>query len=223
MGGPMKALIFQGGWDGHQPREVSELFARVLKEDGFDVTVADNLDVLKDGEALKKLSLIVPVWTMGKIDGGYVNNVSAAVASGVGIAGCHGGMCDSFREQTEWLFMTGGQFVGHPGNDGTPHTVHMGPVRHAITDGIREFDVKTEQYYMLVDPANTVLAYSRFPNAPGNYDGNGPVNMPTIWTRSWGEGRVFYSSLGHQANVVQAEPHLTIMRRGFKWAATGAV
>jgi uncharacterized protein len=219
----MKALIFQGGWDGHQPKQVSELFARVLREDGFDVTVHDNLDCLADGEALKKLSLIVPVWTMGKIDGKLVNNVCAAVAEGVGIAGCHGGMCDSFREQTEWLFMTGGQFVGHPGNDGTKYRVHFGPVRHPITAGIQDFDIASEQYYMLVDPSNTVLAYTRFPNAPGNYQGNGPVNMPTLWTRQWGKGRVFYSALGHQVDIVAMEPHLTIMRRGFKWAATGRV
>lgn len=215
----MKALIVQGGWDGHQPVQVSELFARVLTQDGFEVEVSDTLDAFADGEKLKQLSLIVPVWTMGKIDGKFVANVSAAVASGVGLAGCHGGMCDSFRDQTEWLFMTGGQFAAHPGNDGTKYTVHMGPVRHPITEGINDFEVATEQYYMLVDPSNTVLAYSRFPNAPGNYSGNGPMNMPTIWTRQWGQGRVFYSSLGHHVDVVEAEPHLTIMRRGFKWAA----
>lgn len=217
----MKALIVQGGWDGHQPKQVSDIFAHVLREDGFEVTVSDTLEAFKDGEALKQLALIVPVWTMGKIDWGWGNNVVAAVASGVGIAGCHGGMCDSFREHTEWLFMTGGQFVGHPGNDGTPYTVHMGPVRHPITAGIRDFDVKTEQYYMLVDPANTVLAHTRFPNKPGPYDVNGPTLMPTMWVRNWGKGRVFYSALGHQADIVAMEPHLTILRRGFLWAATG--
>lgn len=215
----MKALIVQGGWDGHQPKEVSELFARVLREEGFEVEVSDTLEAFADGEKLKGLSLIVPVWTMGKLEGKYGQNVLAAVASGVGIAGAHGGMCDSFRENSDWLFLTGGQFAAHPGNDGTKYTVHMGPVRHPITDGIQDFEVATEQYYMLVDPSNTVLGYSKFPNAPGDYAGNGPMNMPVIWTRTWGKGKVFYNSLGHQANVLAAEPCLTIMRRGFKWAA----
>lgn len=219
----MKALIVQGGWDGHQPKQVSEVFARALKVDGFEVEVYDTLEPLSDGEKLKGLSLIVPIWTMGKLEHKATWNVINAVAGGVGLAGCHGGMCDAFRDNADWLFLTGGQFAAHPGNDGTKFRVHMGPNRHPITGGIGDFDVATEQYYMLVDPANNVLAYTEFPNAPGDYAVNGPVRMPTIWTRSWGKGRVFYSSLGHHADVVEAEPHLTIMRRGFKWAATGKV
>lgn len=214
-----KALIVQGGWDGHKPKEVAAIFERVLKQDGFDVTVSDTLESFRDGESLKRLSLIVPVWTMGKLEGALGQNVLAAVAEGTGIAGCHGGMCDSFRENTDWLFMTGGQFVGHPGNDGTKFTVHMGPNRHPITEGIADFEVSSEQYYMLTDPSNNVLAWTRFPNAPGNYAVNGQCQMPTIWTRQWGKGRVFYSSLGHSPDVVEAEPHLTMMRRGFGWAA----
>lgn len=214
-----KALVVQGGWDGHQPKQVSEIFARVLKEEGFEVEVSDTLESFKDADALKQLSLIVPIWTMGKVDGKYVENVVGAVASGVGLAGCHGGMCDAFRESLMWQWVTGGQFLAHPGNDGTKHTIHMGPVRHEITDGVRDFEVSTEQYYMLVDPGVTVLAYSRFPNAPGDYATTGATNMPVMWVRNWGKGRVFYSSLGHQANVVEAEPHLTMMRRGFRWAA----
>jgi type 1 glutamine amidotransferase len=213
------ALIVQGGWDGHKPKEVAGIFERVLREEGFSVTVSDTLEAFRDGEALKRLSLIVPVWTMGKLEGALTNNVTAAVAEGVGMAGCHGGMCDSFRENTDWLFMTGGQFVAHPGNDGTKFTVHMGPSAHPITEGIKDFDVASEQYYMLTDPSNNVLAWTKFPNAPGNYAVNAECRMPTIWTRMWGKGRVFYSSLGHSPDVVEGEPHLTIMRRGFRWAA----
>jgi type 1 glutamine amidotransferase len=45
--------------------------------------------------------------------------------------------------------------------------------------------------------------------------------MPVVWTKMYGKGRVFYNSLGHQANIVESEPCLTIMRRGFQWAARG--
>jgi hypothetical protein len=118
-----KALIVWGGWDGHQPKEVAEIVRRVLIEENFDVEVSDTLDAFKDSQKLMALSLIVPVWTMGKISNEQANPVFDAVKSGVGIAGCHGGMCDSFRENTEWQFMTGGQWVAHPGNDGTRYTV----------------------------------------------------------------------------------------------------
>jgi type 1 glutamine amidotransferase len=214
-----KGLVVWGGWDGHQPREVAEIFRRVLVEEGFSVEVSDTLDAFLDQSKLMSLSLIVPVWTMGKITDQQAKPVFEAVKSGVGIAGCHGGMCDSFRENTEWQFMTGGQWVAHPGNDGVKYTVKIGPTKSPITEGISDFQIASEQYYMHVDPAVKVLATTRFPTVDGPHAGNGPVDMPVIWTKMYGRGRVYYNSLGHQANIVESEPNLTIMRRGFLWAA----
>lgn len=215
-----RALIVQGGWTGHQPAQVAEIFARVLREEGFDVEVSDTLDAFRDASKVSSLSLIVPVWTMGKIERDQAEPVFNAVREhGVGIAGCHGGMCDSFRDNTEWQFMTGGQWVAHPGNDGVRYTVKIGPTPSPITAGISDFEVATEQYYMHVDPAVKVLATTRFPVADGPHSGNGPVDMPVVWTKLYGRGRVFYNSLGHQAAIIAAEPCLTIMRRGFLWAA----
>jgi type 1 glutamine amidotransferase len=214
-----KGLVVWGGWDGHQPREVAEIFRRVLVEEGFSVEVSDTLDAFLDQSKLMSLSLIVPVWTMGKITDQQAKPVFEAVKSGVGIAGCHGGMCDSFRENTEWQFMTGGQWVAHPGNDGVKYTVKIGPTKSPITEDISDFPVASEQYYVHVDPAVKVLATTRFPTVDGPHAGNGPVDMPVIWTKMYGRGRVYYNSLGHQANIVESEPNLTLMRRGFLLAA----
>jgi uncharacterized protein len=215
-----KALVVWGGWDGHQPRQVAELFSEVLRESGFDVEVADTLDAFKDEAKLMALNLIVPVWTMGKISNEQANPVFKAVREGgVGIAGCHGGMCDSFRENTEWQFMTGGQWVAHPGNDGVTYRVKIIKGSHPIVEGVGDYDVCSEQYYMHVDPSNRVLATTEFPVAAGPHTPNGRFDMPVIWTRAYGKGRVFYNSLGHQENIVRAEPTRSIMRRGFEWAA----
>ena len=217
-----KALIVWGGWDGHQPREVAGIFDRVLREEGFETEVSDTLDAFNDEARLMNLSLIVPVWTMGKITPEQLNPVLKAVEKGgVGVAGCHGGMCDSFRQSPGWQFLTGGQWVAHPGNDGVRYTVRMGPAKSPITEGIRDFEVASEQYYLLVDPGVKVLATTRFPatGVGGPHVPNGEFDMPVIWTKLYGKGRVFYNSLGHQANVVESEPNLTLMRRGFGWAA----
>jgi uncharacterized protein len=214
-----KALIFSGGWDGHHPVQVAELYTRILTEDGFAVENTTSLDTLKDEGKLLALDLIIPNWTMGKISNEQVNPVLKAVQAGVGLAGCHGGMGDAFRENSEWQFMTGGQFVGHPGNDGTEYHVKIAPTRSVITEGITDFTVKSEQYYMHVDPAIKVLAYTPFPVADGHHVSNGPVDMPVVWTKLWGKGRVFYSSLGHHEDILAAEPARTILRRGFLWAA----
>lgn len=214
-----KALIVWGGWDGHQPKEVAQIFNRILQEAGFETEVSDTLDAFKDEAKLMGLSLIVPIWTMGNITNEQAGPVFKAVQSGVGMAGCHGGMCDAFRMNTEWQFMTGGQWVAHPGNDGTEYTVNIKDKSNPIVAGINDFPVRSEQYYMHVDPAVKVLATTRFPVADGPHAPNGPVDMPVVWTKLYGKGKVFYSSLGHHADVAEMEPHLTILRRGCVWAA----
>ncbi len=216
-----KALIVWGGWDGHQPKEVAETFANALQAEGFEVEVSDTLDAFKDGEKLKGLDLIVPVWTMGKISNEQLNPVVEAVKSGVGIGGCHGGMCDSFREATEWQFMTGGQWVSHPGNSGVTYTVHITDKSNPITADSTDFSITSEQYYLHTDPANKVLATTKFPSpgAEGPHTTNGDVDMPVVWTKMYGQGKVFYCSLGHSAADVQKPEVLKIMTRGLLWAA----
>jgi type 1 glutamine amidotransferase len=184
--------------------------------------MSDTLDAFKDADKLLGLDLIVPVWTMGTITREQREPVEKAVISGVGLAGCHGGMCDAFRNDCNWQFMTGGQFVGHPGNDGTKYTVKPTTVKSSITEGIGEFPVNSEQYYMHVAPDNRVLMTTPMPTADGPHVPNGKFEQPVVWTRLHDKGRVFYNALGHQANILEAEPCLTLMRRGFKWATKGS-
>jgi type 1 glutamine amidotransferase len=216
-----KALIVWGGWDGHEPEQVAGTFRDALTEMGFEVEVSNTLDAFRDQEKLLGLHLIVPVWTMGNIAREQLVPVLKAVESGVGIAGCHGGMCDAFRQSTEWQFMTGGQWVAHPGNDGVDYVVNIVKGSHPIVEGIDDFTVKSEQYYLHVDPVVKVLATTRFPTVDGPHSPNGPVDMPVVWIKRWGKGRVFYNSLGHHNDVINHGPALTLMKRGFAWAAEG--
>ncbi|RUS48710.1 ThuA domain-containing protein [Cohnella sp. AR92] len=216
-----KALLVWGGWDGHQPKEVAELFRSILVKENFEVEVSDTLEAFADAEKLKALDLIVPIWTMGKIEQQLVNNVSEAVQAGVGLAGCHGGMCDAFRENVDWQFMTGGQWVAHPGNDGVEYTVNIKAGSSPLTEGIEDFEVKSEQYYLHVDPAIEVLATTRFPLVAGPHSSNKAVDMPVVWTKRWGLGRVYYNSLGHHADIMEIPTVAELMRRGFLWCAEG--
>ena len=102
-----KALIFRGGWDGHEPKLVSERFAALLEKNGVKAEIYDGLECLADAEKLLEYDLIVACMTMSTIPREYERNVSEAVSKGVGLAGCHGGMCDAFRNSTDWQFMTG--------------------------------------------------------------------------------------------------------------------
>jgi type 1 glutamine amidotransferase len=211
-----KALMVWGGWDGHEPRKGVDRFAPWLESQGYEVRISDTLDVYADVEALKALDLIVPIWTMGTIQPEQERGLLEAVKSGVGLAGWHGCMCDSFRNNTEYQFMTGGQWVAHPGNIVT-YTVNVTKPEDPIMEGIRDFTMRSEQYYMHTDPSNEVLATTTFSGEVCDWIA-GTV-MPVVWKRRWGKGRVFYSSLGHvnaDFDVPEAE---TIQRRGMLWAS----
>ena len=214
-----KALVVWGGWMGHEPDQVAEIFAGALRENGFEVEVSDTLDAFLDEEKLRGLDLIVPIWTMDEIKKEQRNPVMAVVESGVGLAGCHGGMCDAFRQDVEWQFMTGGQWVAHPGGADVTYGVKVTDREHVITEGLEDFEVTSEQYYVHVDPANHVLATTRFPTVDGPHAANGPVDVPVAWTRMWGKGRVFYSSLGHVAGTARQAEVLRLQTRGMLWAA----
>lgn len=217
-----KALIVKGGWDGHEPELTSARFSRLLQKHGYECEISDTLTAFEDLEALKKLDLIVSCWTMGEISGDQSWRVSEAVASGVGLAGCHGGMCDSFRGDPRWQWMTGGQWVSHPGGDGIDYTVNIRHGSSPIVEGLEDFDVCTEHYYMHVDPCVEVLATTRFPKLTYYHSANKPVDMPLAWTKYWGLGRVFYISLGHHDDVFDKAPTAeTLMERGMVWAGEG--
>lgn len=216
------AVIVKGGWKGHEPEEVSEIFKNLLEKEGFTVDVFDNLDIFEDLDYLKTRDLIVPVWTMGVIESSQVKNVMEAVGAGTGIAGCHGGMCDAFRNSTEWQFLTGGQWVSHPGGDDVEYMVNIKTGSSPITEGINDFKVVSEQYYVHIDPCIEVLATTRFPSVKWYNSSNGEVDVPVIWTKRWGHGRVFYSSLGHHADVFDIPEAYETMRRGMLWATQGS-
>jgi type 1 glutamine amidotransferase len=213
-----QALIVWGGWDGHQPKQCAEIFAPFLQENHFEVRVCDTLDVYLEQDYMESLNLIVPIWTMGSISGEQEKGLLNAVKSGVGLAGFHGGMCDSFRNATSYQFMTGGQWVAHPGNI-IKYMVNITDHTDPITADIPDFEMNSEQYYMHTDPGNKVLATTTFDGTHGDVPWIAGTVMPVVWKRKWGAGDVFYSSLGHVASDFDVPEMKTIMQRGMLWAA----
>ncbi|MBI1335053.1 MAG: hypothetical protein GC165_19490 [Armatimonadetes bacterium] len=216
------ALIVWGGWDGHEPEKVAHFFGEILGAEGFAVTISNTMDSFADESLVFAQNLLVPVITMSEISNEQFEPVRKAVAEhGIGMAGCHGGMCDAFRANTEWQFMTGSQWVSHPGNDGVKYTIHLNRANpHEITEGLPDFEVASEQYYLHVDPGVNVLATCDFPTpgADGPHTAN-PCKMPQVYTKMYGKGRVFYNALGHHCDILEAEVPRELMRRGFLWAA----
>jgi uncharacterized protein len=210
------ALIVWGGWDGHQPGVFAERCAAALRAEGLAVEVSASLDPLASPEALRRLRLIVPIWTMGAIADDQLAGLLDAVASGVGIAGFHGGMGDAFRAAPDFQWLVGGQFVAHP--DGIKdYAITIADRESELTRGLDDFRVTSEQYYMHVDPSNHVLATTVF--EPSSAPWLAGTVMPVAWTRRWGDGRVFYSSIGHAPADLEIYEAGELLRRGMLWAA----
>ena len=209
------ALIVWGGWQGHEPEQCARIIGAMLEDEGFKVEIENTTEAFAD-TGLHALSLIVPIVTMSTVEKQELDNLCAAIAGGVGLAGYHGGMGDAFRNEPAYQFMCGGQWVAHPGNI-IDYRVTITRPDDPITAGIGDFDYRSEQYYMHVDPANEVLATTTFTGRHCSWIEG--VVMPVVWKRRYGAGRVFYSSLGHVAAEFEVPQMAAILRRGLVWAA----
>ncbi|MDA3962758.1 MAG: ThuA domain-containing protein [Planctomycetota bacterium] len=215
----MKALMVYGGWDGHEPKQTTDIFEQVLKDEGFEVRVEDSMDVYTDQDYLHSVDLVVPTWTMGEISKEQSQALCQAVFEGhIALGGWHGGMCDAFRSNIEYQLMTGGQFLNHPGGI-IDYEVNIIDSEDPITRGLSDFAMKSEQYNMLVHPSNQVLATTTFSGEHGNSEYLAGMIMPVVWKKQYGKGRVFYSALGHVATDFDVPECKEIQRRGLLWAA----
>ncbi len=213
----MKQVLFVcGGWDGHEPWDCARLFAPLLETEGFSVTFSDTLDIYLDAARMASFDLLVPIWTMGTLTSEQEQGLLRTIASGTGLAGWHGGMVDSFRNNPNYQFMVGGQWVAHPG-DIIDYQVEITRRDDPIMAGLSDFKMHSEQYYLHVDPLNEVLATTTFSGEHTPWI-EGSV-MPAVWKRRWGQARVFFASPGHVAKDFEVPELKEIVRRGMLWAA----
>jgi type 1 glutamine amidotransferase len=210
-----EALIVWMGWHGHEPEQCAGIIKGMLEAENFKVHIGTSTSAFADPK-LADLSLIVPICTMSKIEKPEVANLNAAIRSGVGLAGYHGGMGDAFRDSVDYQFMCGGQWVAHPGGI-IDYRVNVARPDDPIMAGVKDFDYRSEQYYMHVDPAIEVLATTTFAGEHAPWTKG--VVMPVVWKHKYGAGRVFYSSLGHVAREFEVPEMRTILKRGMLWAA----
>ena len=211
-----KVLFTWGGWRGHEPEQCRDIFVPWMEQEGALVTVSDTLDTYTDKEFMDSLDLIIHAWTMATIERAQERGLLAAIRNGTGLAGWHGGTGDSFRQNVEYQFMVGGQWVAHPGGV-IDYEVNITDHQDNVTKGLSDFKMHSEQYYMHVDPNVKVLATTTFGGEHSDWiDG---CVMPVVWKKVYGKGRVFYSSLGHVSADFQVPEALEIMKRGICWAS----
>jgi type 1 glutamine amidotransferase len=230
--GGRRALVVRGGWAGHEPVKATDLFLPYLRDQGFSVEVADSPAPYADAALMASTDLVVQCVTMATITPEEVAGLVTAVRNGTGLAGWHGGIADSFRASADYLQLIGGQFAAHAAQDApeqrtgdqsdnyVPHRITLTPAAatHPVTEGLADFDLETEQYWVLADDYNDVLATTT--TAPRPWEPwQRPVTCPAVWTRQWGRGRVFVATPGHTVAVLQDPNVRTIVERGLLWAS----
>jgi uncharacterized protein len=210
------ALFVCGGWEGHEPEKGADIFAPFLRREGYEVEISRTLDSYLDEEKMMSLDLVVQAWSMGEITDEQERGLLEAIQSGVGLAGWHGGLADSFRDNPDYQFMVGGQFVAHPGGI-VEYRVEIVDSEDPITAGLQDFRLRSEQYYVHVDPHNEVLATTTF--GGDHVPWIGGATVPVVWKKRWGAGKVFYCSLGHVAADFEVPEARKIVERGMLWAS----
>jgi type 1 glutamine amidotransferase len=209
-------LVVWGGWDGHEPKKCVDIFAPWMESLGAAVRVSATLDDYLDKASMDATDLVVQVYTMGTLTPEQEKGLLETVKGGAGLAGWHGGLADSFRQNTEYQFMVGGQWVAHPGGV-IDYSVQIKDTKDPIMKGLKNFKMHSEQYYLHVDPNNRVLAATTFGSEHAPWI-KGCV-IPVVWKKMYGNGRVFYTSLGHVASDFNVPEALEIVKRGILWAA----
>jgi hypothetical protein len=208
---PIKTLVLAGG-EIHDFKSCGTAMREVLEaDDRFEVDyVEDDLSVLADG--LDAYDVLAFYYTVGEISTEQKNGLLEWVASGKGYVGVHSA-ADSFRGCPEYRSMVGGHFVTHPRY--RKYQVTITDTDHPITSGLieeepAEFFVTDEMYVTSYDERNHVLARALWKSG----------TVPVAWTKSWGEGRVFWLALGHDGEACQHEMFKKLLARGTLWAAT---
>ena len=211
-----KVLVVYGGWNGHQPEYFANKISDWLKTQNANVFISDSTSIYTNGKLMNKLDLIIQHITMSEITDDQLNGLIKAVANGTGLAGCHGGLADSFRDNTEYQYMVGGQFVKHPGGE-VNYKVTIENKKDPITKGINDFKIFSEQYYMHVDPALEILASTKFSGENDPWI-KGAI-VPVVWKKKYGKGKIFYNSIGHSKNTFEIPEVWNLITRGISWAS----
>jgi hypothetical protein len=205
----------------HDFDEISPMFEEALG-DAVELTLTTDRDDLTD---LGEYDVLLDYLTDSTLTDDQRDGLLSFVRGGGGYVGVH---CASdlmstapddpedvldTREEPfpELREMIGGHFLTHP--DQGEFEVRIVDHEHPITANVDDFTVFDEPYQVECDDDVRVLAQMDHPDLD---------EYPVAWTKSFGEGRVFYLSLGHTEDVFQTEGFRSLLHNGIDWAAGDA-
>lgn len=199
-------LLLLGGQttEYHQFAIFAPIMTALFVEAGFTVDATEDLAALSS-DNLMQYAGIVNYTTAREPTEDQYNALLGFVRGGGGYIGVHCAS-DTFRNQPDSKRLLGGWFVEHPPQ--LDIVVEIADPAHPITGPLSSFTVFDELYTLDDDPTH----YHLLARSPSR------GLQPVAWTRDEGQGRVFYLSLGHNAETYANPLYRRFLQRGAQWA-----
>lgn len=225
--GSAKILLLTGGARNHHGyRDQAFYLASALEDTGrYEVTLAEDAAILET-PALDKYDLLIVNADRRddefKFTQGQQEAIFRYVKAGHGYVSIHGADNAAKDWLPAWREMLGGVFshVGLPDSKTKKGTfrIKIAKTDDPIAQGLNDFEIKDELYYYIqmqpgVDPIATT-----------DHDGK---TWPVAWTRTYGQGRVFHTPLGHRDfgpgkdDPIRHPSLLKMVLQGVDWVAEG--
>jgi type 1 glutamine amidotransferase len=200
------------------------------KTGAFSVTITSDLNDLNRATLHQYDALCLNNTTRLKVDPKKTpelcTSVMDFVKGGKGIIGIHAAT-DNFYDWPEAMEMMGGKFTGHPWGSGGTWAIKIDRPDHPLMKPFagKGFKIKDEIYRTdppLYSREKQLVLMSLDMSDPKTRNAKGvkPDDMDTgiSWIKSWGKGRIFYCSLGHNHHLTWTPPVLQHYLAGIQFA-----
>ena len=199
-------VMFLGDQGHHQPRERFGNLYQPMQERGINIVYTNDVHDL-NAETLKDYDAILLYANIDQIDKAEADALLKYVADGGAFVPVH---CASFcfRNNPDVVALMGGQFKSH----GTGvFTTKIAEPEHPIMKGYGNFQSWDETYvhHLHNEKDRKVLEYRV----------DGQTKEPWTWTRTQGDGRVFYTAWGHDQRTWNNPGFQDLVARGIYWSA----
>lgn len=201
-----KILLYQGGR--YSSKDVSfKHFKNILTD--YIIDTFEDVQIFNSDKFFEYIAAIF-YSQGGELTNKQEMNILEFIKAGRGFIGLHGASA-SFKSHSKYFEMLGGRFIEH--KRVKSFKVINIEKQHPITRGLEDFTVRDEPYRHEFSMSKDIRIL-----AIGDYqDVDNPNLEPIMWTKSYGEGRVFYCSLGHRTNSLKSPIFQKIIQRAVKW------
>ena len=199
---------------------------QVAKEDRrFEVSfcrTAPQVKAMMSPSALKRYDAVVFANTTGELGTPDMDHFLRWIRGGKAFIGMHSATATGQEGDPRYHEMVGALFKVH-GNQ-ADGILHIDRPTHPAAAGLKSGQKLFEEYYHFTDPAHlirkraTVLASLKVQPLDALGGAGKPKDMPMAWVRRYGQGRVFYTALGHQTWIWDSAWYRQHIKGGIQWA-----